>query len=252
MLEDALLAAERAAAVQRHAGESAAAATTARRPAGWWRDPDGGATPTFIGGASGPPQWERPDGAPPLRLGEQVGDWQCPRYERRCPAWHRKRSPTCRACGVARPPRGQIFAAPPPQGRRRRSRSPARRWRSLAPAHLRVHEPAACTAPSSARAAYTGASLTPAKLRVPPAPAGALQPMQPADTDLPLERATTLGITELARIHSALGNLLAAHGCSPVPALVPTASGALASCPTPSSPLACAGPRQSQRATPPS
>eukprot|EP00969_Alexandrium_andersonii_P162425 7179538-Alexandrium_andersonii.AAC.1 len=35
---------------------------------------------------------------------------------------------------------------------------------------------------------------------------------------MPLEHAAALGITGLARIHSALGNFLVAHGCAPGPA----------------------------------
>eukprot|EP00969_Alexandrium_andersonii_P166740 7368289-Alexandrium_andersonii.AAC.1 len=34
---------------------------------------------------------------------------------------------------------------------------------------------------------------------------------------MPLEHAAALGITGLARIHSALGNFLVAHGCPPGP-----------------------------------
>eukprot|EP00969_Alexandrium_andersonii_P077445 3415141-Alexandrium_andersonii.AAC.1 len=75
------------------AGNSTDAVAATAVPAGWWRTPDGAATPTFVEGAALPVQRERPDGAPPLRLGEQIGDWKCPRWERGCPAWHRKRSP---------------------------------------------------------------------------------------------------------------------------------------------------------------
>eukprot|EP00969_Alexandrium_andersonii_P228227 10079417-Alexandrium_andersonii.AAC.1 len=104
VLEAALLEAEATALAEGEDGGAGARQAVAALPAGWWRAPDGGAMPTYADGSAPPVQRERPSGAPPLRLGEQLGDWRCPRQERGCPAWHRKRSPECRVCHVARPP----------------------------------------------------------------------------------------------------------------------------------------------------
>eukprot|EP00969_Alexandrium_andersonii_P029676 1295465-Alexandrium_andersonii.AAC.2 len=48
-LEAALLEAEAAALAEGRVGESVTPRAEAALPAGWWRDPDGGATPTFTG-----------------------------------------------------------------------------------------------------------------------------------------------------------------------------------------------------------